>query len=390
MKLPKYFKKFTSGNKRYRILYGGRGSGKSQGVAIELLLKGTQKKMRFLCLREIMESIADSSHKLLKDLIEETPELTNFYTVTQNAIRGINGTEFIFKGLRYNTTEIKGAQGIDIAWVEEAANVSENSWAILIPTIREENSEIWVTFNPETEESATYSRFIETPPENSIIMKVNYWDNPFFPDVLKEEMENDRKRDFNNYLHIWEGEIKTNSDAQVFKNYKVEEFEIPQSAEFLFGADWGFANDPTTLNRMFIDGNTLYIDYEVNGIGINIDDLPEFFNQVPLSDKHTIRADSARPELISYLNGKGFKIESAKKGAGSIEDGVENIKRFDVIIHPRCKHTANEFAKYSYKTHKLTGDILPTIIDAYNHHIDGIRYALEPLLKPKRRSLFAS
>ena len=381
IKLPRYAQQFRGGQYRYRVLYGGRGSAKSQTIATLLLLYGASRKIRVGCFREIMESIADSSHKLLKDIISDIPELSAHYTVTQNAIRGVNGTEFLFKGLRYNVTEIKGMQGIDYAWVEEAANVSENSWTTLIPTIRQENSEIWVSFNPEREDSATYQRFIKSPPDNALIMKVNYSDNPFFPEVLREEMENDRKRDYGNYLHIWEGELKSNTEAQIFHNYKVQEFGTPHNAEFLFGADWGFAKDPNTLNRLFIVDRTIYIDYESNAVGVPIDETPIMWDTVPESRRYIIRADSARPEMINHMNRHGFQVIPAEKWQGSVEDGIEALKQYDIIIHPRCKNTAKEFSLYSYKTHRLTGDILPQIEDSNNHHIDAIRYAIEPITK---------
>lgn len=389
IKLPRYAQKFQSGEWRFRVLHGGRGSAKSQTIATLLLLKGAQQKVRIVCLREYMESIAESSHKLLKDIIEAIPALSAHYTITQNAIRGANGTEIIFKGLRYNITEIKGMQGIDFAWVEEAANVSENSWKMLTPTIREEGSEIWVSFNPEEEDSATFQRFIANPPRNALVMKVNYDQNPFFPKVLRDEMESDRVSNYDNYLHVWEGELKRNTNAQVFKNFEVREFPTPDNVEFMFGGDWGFAQDPTTLNRLFVDGKTIYLDYEAHGVATEIDDLPELYAQVPLSDKYTVRADNARPELISYMNRKGYKVVPCKKGPGSIEDGVDNLLNYKIVIHPRCKHTAKEFSKYAYKTHRLTGDVLPDLIDDWNHHIDGIRYACEPLLKRKRSSFFA-
>lgn len=391
IKLPRYAQQFKGGEYRYRVLYGGRGSAKSQTIATLLLLYGASKKIRVLCLREIMESIQDSSHKLLKDLVMDTPELSAHYTVTQNAIRGANGTEFIFKGLRYNITEIKGTQGIDIAWIEEAANVSENSWQMLIPTIRQENSEIWVSFNPEVEDSATYQRFIVSPPQNALIMKVNHDSNPFFPQVLRDEMENDKLRDYNKYLHIWEGELKSNTDAQVFKNFKVEEFEIPTDAEYLHGADWGFSNDPNAINRLFIIGKTIYISHEAHGVKTEIDDIPELWETIPDIKKYLVRADNARPELISKMNGMGFAVKPSEKGAGSVEAGVLFLQNYNIIIHPRCKHTAIEFSKYSYKVHRLTNDILPDIVDAWNHHIDAIRYALEPLIKQNaRKSIWES
>lgn len=383
MKLPRYAQTFQQGIYRYRVLYGGRGSAKSQTIATLLLLRGASSKIRVLCLREIMESVADSSHKLLKDIISNHPALSAHYTVTQNAIRGVNGSEFIFKGLRYNVTEIKGTQGIDIAWVEEAANVSENSWSMLIPTIREENSEIWVSFNPETEDSATYQRFIASPPKNALVMKVNHDSNPFFPQVLRDEMENDRLRDYSKFLHVWEGELKSNTDSQIFKNYEVREFETPEKAEFLHGADWGFSNDPNAINRLFIIGKVIYIDYEAHGEHTEIDDIPELWETIPDIRLYNVRADCARPELISHMKRKGFRVTPSEKGAGSVMAGVSFLLNYDIVIHPRCKHTAKEFSKYSYKVHRLTGDVLPDIVDAWNHHIDAIRYAIEPMIKNK-------
>jgi len=385
MKLPEYAKKFISDKYRYRVLHGGRGSAKSQTIASLLLLYGAQRKIRILCLREVMMSIADSSHKLLRDIIDEEPALSNHYEVTQNVIRGKNGTEFIFKGLRHNTTEIKGAQGIDYAWVEEAANVSENSWQILIPTIRQNDSEIWVSFNIEDEDSSTYRRFIQSPPDSALVMRVNYDDNPFFPDVLREEMENDRARDYGLYLHIWEGEPKRLTDAQVFNNWKVEEFTLDDDSEFLFGNDWGFSTDPNAVVRCCLKDKKLFIDYEAFGRKTEIDDLPELIKSVPRADKHTIRADNARPELIAKMRKEGLDVVPAMKWQGSIEDGVAFLSGFDIIIHPRCKNIAKEFSKYQYKTHRLTGDVLPQIIDDYNHGIDAIRYALEPIIRAARR-----
>ena len=379
--LPRVFKPFFL-PKRYKIAYGGRGSGKSTSLAIMLLLRGIQTKTRILCAREIQNSITDSVYKLLKDLISENKEFQG-YECLQNIIRHPNGTEFIFKGLRHNINDIKSTEGVDICWVEEAQSVSEQSWEILTPTIREANSEIWISFNPNTKEDPTYQRFVLNADDDMLVLKVNFDNNPFFTDVLKSEMERDKARDYNKYLHIWEGEFISTTESAVFKNWKVEEFEAPYQTEFMFGADWGFANDPNTLTRCFIIGKKLFIDYEANGIGIEIDDTPKMWDSVPDSRNYVIRADSARPELISFMNRQGFTVKSASKWQGSVEDGIETIRSFDVVIHPRCKNTIKEFSLYSYKTNRYTGDILPIVEDANNHHIDSIRYLLEPVTRNK-------
>lgn len=671
---------------RYKVYYGGRGGGKSWQFARALILLGYDRKLRILCTREIQHSISDSVHKLLKEQIDALG-LNYFYAITRDSIKGANGTEFIFKGLHANNQEIKSTEGVDICWIEEAMSVSEDSWAVLIPTIRKEGSEIWVTFNPDSEKDPVYQRFLVNGASDAYIRKINYDENPHFPEVLRKEMEWLKSRDYQAYLHIWEGEVKRHSNALVFGNYfKVEEFETPARVRFYHGADWGFAClgggtlimtdkgeipirdicpgdkvltrkgyrrvvaflprgrkkvytvdcgngrpitatadhrfytadgwkrvdklkaveeicviqsssmaghtnaiptgstritsiasgrraagttngftteicgkahtgrfrqdvtfitsmvirliialiisfvflkatirksttqtnwerypqkrwqntgddtatipqtgksagqrllrrlkngaayarnvarnilllmpikdsaprnagrkatpeihkenmcakfadelssnrltqdirlvqmsapislqslsewqdvydlsiegeheffangvlvhncDPTTLIRCFIDGKRLYIDREAWGIGVEIDNTPALFDTIDTARKWPIKADCARPETISYMRRQGFKVSAAKKWAGSIEDGIEFLKTFEIIIHPRCQHTIDEFNHYSYKVDKQTGDILPQIVDANNHLCDSLRYSLDGLIKGK-------
>lgn len=381
IKFPPAFKMLAAQGKRYKVLYGGRGSGKSWACARHLLGFGFNKPIRILCAREIQRSINDSVQKLLREQAEAMG-LDKFYTATRDAIRGANGTEFLFKGLRANPQEIKSMEGIDYCWVEEAQAVSAESWDVLIPTIRKEGSEIWVTFNPLDENDPTYQRFVVSPPDNAIIRKVNYDENPYFPDVLRKEMEWLKKRDYESYLHIWEGECRKISNALVFGGrFRVEPFDTPNNARFYHGCDWGFANDPTVLIRCFVDNGTLYIEQEAWGVGVEIDQTPQLFDSVETARRWPIKADCARPETISYMRRQGFNVTAAKKWQGSIEDGLEFIKTFDIVVHPRCRHIIDEFNRYSYKVDKQTGDILPVIVDAYNHGIDALRYSLDGLIK---------
>ena len=366
---------------RYKVYYGGRGSGKSWSIARALLIMGMQKPLTILCAREIQTSINDSVHRLLREQIDLL-DFNEFYEVTKNSIVGVNGTEFIFKGLRFNSREIKSTEGVNIAWVEEAQAVSADSWEVLIPTIREPGSEIWVSFNPLDESDPTYQRFIASPAENAYIKKVNFTENPYFPDVLKTEMEWLKQRDYASYLHVWEGEVRKHSNALIFGGYfRIEDFETPRDARFYHGCDWGFANDPTTLIRFYIKDKTLYIDREAWAIGCEIDNTPALFDQIETARKWPIKADCARPETISYMRRQGFNISPAKKWAGSVEDGIEFLKTFEIVIHPRCKHTIDEFNHYSYKVDKQTGDILPVIVDANNHLCDSLRYGADGLIK---------
>lgn len=244
--LPKAYEELFRPH-RYKVLYGGRGGGKSTGIAIALLLQGYDRKLRILCTREIQRSIADSVHKLLSDQIDALG-LSGFYAITRDSIRGANGTEFIFKGLHANSQEIKSTEGINICWVEEAMSVSDDSWKVLIPTIREEGSEIWVSFNPYSDNDPVYKRFIANHAPDSYVRKINYDENPYFPDTLRKEMEWLKAHDYQEYLHVWEGEIKKQTDALVFKDhFEVREFETPPKTRFYLGADWGFAKDKTTL-----------------------------------------------------------------------------------------------------------------------------------------------
>ena len=216
---------FNPENIRYRICFGGRGGAKSWGISRALLIKGVQNPLRILCAREFQTSIKDSVHKLLSDQIVSIG-LTGFYEITQNTIRGKNGTEFNFVGLKNNVANVKSYEGIDICWVEEAQTVSKNSWDVLIPTIRKEKSEIWVSFNPELETDETYQRFVIHKPNNAIVTKINWNDNPWFPEVLRLEKDTLKQRDLEAYNMVWEGICRQTVDGAVFaKEMQMAELE---------------------------------------------------------------------------------------------------------------------------------------------------------------------
>lgn len=200
---------------RYKVLFGGRGGAKSWSIARALLILGAQSKLRILCAREFQSSIADSVHKLLSDQIADMG-MAGFYTVEKATIYGINGTEFRFAGIRTNIGAIKSFEGIDICWVEEAANVSRSSWMTLIPTIRKDGSEIWVSFNPELEADETYQRFVMHPPVGCEPIKIGWQDNPWFPDTLRLEMEDLRARSEDDYLHVYGGNCKHALEGAIF------------------------------------------------------------------------------------------------------------------------------------------------------------------------------
>lgn len=235
--------------KRYKILYGGRGSGKSWGVARALIAMAIQKPIRILCARELQNSIHDSVITLLSDQIKSMG-VESFFDVQRTAIYGKNGSEFSFVGLKHNVTSIKSFEGVDYCWIEEGQAVSKTSWETLIPTIRKPESEIWVTFNPDLDTDETYKRFVLNPPENAIVRKVNWGDNPWFPDVLREELTNLRLKDMDSYLNVWEGHTRQMLEGAVYANElrkaqeenRIRDFIVDKSVAVSCFFDLGWAD----------------------------------------------------------------------------------------------------------------------------------------------------
>ncbi len=314
---------------RYKVLYGGRGSGKSHQVARALIVMATQKPLRILCTRELQKSIKDSVLKLLADIIIEH-NLEHLFQIQTTTIRCMNGSEFIFAGLRNNPTEIKSMEGVDIVWCEEAANITKESWDLLIPTIRKDNSEIWVTFNPRFETDATFQRFILNTPDNCILKKFNYTDNPFFNNTLREEMELCKKLLYEDYLHIWEGELMSMGGKVIKRQY------------FNYYEEY-----PVKIKRLFVTADTAmkvkeHNDYSVFSVwGVTDTDLlwldmvrgkweaPELIQQAQqVYDKWTSFFDAC---ILS-----GFYIEDKASGTGLIQTLKRNT-RIPVIAVPRAK-----------------------------------------------------
>ena len=217
IKIPTAFEELFQKH-RYKVYWGGRGAGKSVQFASALLLLGAgNEAKRILCAREIQRSIKDSVHSLLASRIKALG-LSHFYEVQNNEIRGINGTQIIFSGLHQNIESVKSIEGVDYCWIEEGNRVSENSWRTLIPSIRKPNSEIWISFNPELKSDPAYQRFVEHPPENAMVKKVSFRDNPYFDQTtLPEEMQSLKDSNEEEYLHVYEGELKQFSDGSIYQ-----------------------------------------------------------------------------------------------------------------------------------------------------------------------------
>lgn len=378
--VPKVFRPIW-GHNRYKGAYGGRGSGKSHAFAEMLIVRAMEKPgFRAACVREVQKSLKNSVKLLVEDKIKALG-VSRFFTVLEAEIKTPGGGVIMFQGMQNHTADsIKSLEGFDVAWVEEAQSLSQRSLDLLRPTIRKEGSELWFSWNPNKPTDPVDALLRgSAPPVDSVVIEVNWNDNPHLPAELKADLEDDRRRDPDKFLHVWGGQYSLNSEARVFRNWKVEEFEAPSDAVHRFGADWGFAIDPTVLVRCHIDGRNLYVDAEAWQVGCEIDKTPALFDRIPGSRKWLIRADSARPETVSYMKRQGFRITAAIKGQGSIEDGIEFLRSFDIKVHPRCVKVIEELTLYSYKTDEHSGEILPMLEDKNNHTIDALRYALEEL-----------
>lgn len=387
--------------KSYKIVFGGRGSGKTRTVTTILTQVSRLRPGRIPCFREILQSIDDSSYREIVDEVQRKALGGEFKVTDKYIMHRRTKTIFRFKGLYRNLTTIKGFAGASHGWVDESEALSQVSLDYLEPTIlRKPGAELWFTFNPNKETDPMwkmvaphYDQMVDGIYEDDdmLIIECNYSDNPWLTDELKLSRDRMKAVDHDRYMWIWEGKFnKRNDEIILAGKYKSEFFEVnPEWDGPYLGADWGFSTDPTALTASYIEwlpdgGKRLLIRHEAGGVGIELNNLDRLFESVPGATGYRWRADNARPETISHVKRMGFDIIAAKKWAGSIEDGIAYLRGFDeIIIHPDCTRVLHEFGAYSYKVDKLTGDILPDIVDKDNHFIDSLRYAHEPMISQK-------
>ena len=376
---------------RYKGAYGGRGSGKSHHFAEKVIQAALTSPKRIVCIREVQKSIKESVKRLLEDKIKAL-DVGSYFQVLDREIRATNGSLIIFQGMQDHTAEsIKSLEGYDIAWVEEAQSLSTRSLRLLRPTIRKEGSELWFTWNPMSADDPidAFLRGDNVPPDSKVV-QANWSDNPWFPSELERERVFDLKYNSATYDHVWEGAYLVNSDSQIFAGkYRIDDFEVLDTWDGPYqGGDLGFSQDPTAAIRCYIANDVLYVSHEAYKTKLELDDTATFLKgRIPDFDRYTTRWDNSRPESISYFKRHGLpRSEPVKKWTGSIEDGIQFLRSFrEIVIHTRCNELAREFRLYSYKVDPRTGDITTKIIDAYNHGIDALRYALVPMMKGKRQ-----
>lgn len=377
--------------KRYKGAYGGRGGGKSHWFA-EMLIEHLVENpdLKAVCIREFQKSLKFSAKMLIEEKIESLG-VGDLFTITTTEIRRNGGRGIIiFQGMQDHTADsIKSLEGFNIAWVEEAQNLSARSLKLLRPTIRVQGSEIWFTWNPENE-SDPVDRFLRNnTPSDAIVVKVLYTDNIHLPETLKKEAESDRASDMDYYTHVWMGGYNKKSKEQVFADkWVIDVFEPTDAWDGPYhGVDFGFSADPSVMIKAWTYQNYLYIERESYAVGLELDDTFEkWTNDVPGCDRHVIRADSSWSQSIAYLKRHGLpNIVAVDKWKGSVEDGIKHIRKYEkIVVHERCVGFAEECEKYKHKVDKRSGDILPDIVDKFNHGPDGLRYAIAPIIKNER------
>jgi phage terminase large subunit len=396
VKLEGLFKK-----SRYKVLYGGRGGAKSWGIARALLIKGAKDPIRILCAREFQTSIKDSVHKLLCDQIDSLG-LLSFYEITQTSIRGRNGTEFSFVGLKNNVANIKSYEGVDICWVEEAQTTSRLSWNVLIPTIRKQGSEIWISFNPELETDETYQRFVANPPQDSITMKVNWYDNPWFPDTLKLEKDALKARDEEAYNQVWEGLCRQTVDGAIFaKEMQQAEKDgricrVPYDATKPVHAifDLGWSDSTAIWFLQFVGMETRLIRYIEDSQKTISYYLATMQTYGYVYDKIWLPHDAENKTLAAA----GRSIDDIVRAAGYKTEIMPRVPILDSInaartIFPNCyfdrEHTADGLAclrHYRYEVDPETGQFSRNPLhDHYSHGADAFRYIALMIKEPPKR-----
>jgi phage terminase large subunit len=376
---------------RFKGARGGRASGKSHFFAERLVEHHiVDAELSSVCVRETQKSLKFSAKRLVEDKIRALG-VPHLFEIRHDMIRraGGNGV-IIFIGMADATADsAKSLEGFGIAWCEEAQRLSQRSLELLVPTIRTEGSELWFSWNPD-QDTDPVDRFLldDSMGDDAINVQVNYTANPWCPDVISEEADRHLRRDPDTYPHVWLGEYNTKSDDQVLAGrWAVDEFTPGDDWDGPYiGADWGFSSDPTTLVKAYVHGGKLYLFEELHKVGVEVVDTPRFFDRMEGSRHFTIRADNARPEIISHMRSHGFpKIRAANKWPGSVEDGISALRGYDkIIIHPQCPRAIDEARLWRYKRDKLTGDVLPKLIPGNDHIFDGLRYAIEPMTKRAR------
>jgi phage terminase large subunit len=384
--------------RRYKVLYGGRGGAKSWGVARALLILGAQRPIRVLCAREWQNSIAESVHKLLSDQIQA---LNLAYTVEKTQIYNSLGTGFFFEGIYRNVDRIKSYEGVDVCWVEEAHRVTKSSWEILIPTIRKEGSEIWVTFNPDLESDDTYQRFIKDPPpeELATVRKLTWRDNPWFPAVLRAELDELKRKDYDEYLHVWEGECRVLLEGAVYADelrdlVRDERLcKVPYDPTVGVNTFWdlGWADHTSIWFAQRIGFENHVIDHYSNHLRSLDHYLGVLQGKGYIYDTHWLPHDAKAKTLGTgrsieeLMRSKGFKVRIVPKL--SLADGINAARTVMASVWmdaERCQAGLKSLRGYHYEIVEAGGRLSKEPVhDINSHDADAFRGMAVALRAPR-------
>jgi len=373
--IPTEYQRLFDNDWREAAVYGGRYSLKSHTVARFLLIRAREKKTRVMCCREFQNSIADSSHQLLSDLINKY-ELRDF-EIRNNAIYNkITESDFIFKGLHNNEQSIKSTEGIDIAWVEEAQTVSKNSLEILTPTVRKKGSKIVYTYNRLIEDDPVHTRLIIEGRPKTLIINVNYdiaIKYEMMPDEILQEIEDDKKNRPSLYKHKWLGD-PYNLERKIYKNWKIIDNDIPHEARLeRRGLDFGYSVDPTAIVDIYKYNQGFILDEVTYQKGLSNKQIADIIQG--REDNITVYADSAEPKSIDEIRDYGANIFPAQKGQGSVNQGIQYLQDQRISVTRRSTNIIKEYNSYFFKEDR-EGRMLNVPEDLYNHMMDAIRYGL--------------
>lgn len=374
IQIPHEFKRLFDTDWREAAVYGGRYSLKSHTVARILLIRARQNKIRVACFREFQNSIADSSHQLLKDLINEY-NLTDFQVTNNSIINTINGSDFIFKGLHNNEQSIKSTEGIDIAWIEEAQTVSNTSLEVLTPTVRNPGSQLIYTYNRLLEDDPVHHRLVLEGRPNTLIINVNYdiaIKYGMMPEVIRLEMEDDKERRPALYKHKWLGE-PSSSERKIYSDWVIID-EIPHEARLeRYGLDFGYSNDPTAIVAIYKYNGGFILDEITYQKGLSNKQIADILLNQPQA---LTVADSAEPKSIDELRLYGVNILPALKGQGSVNKGIQYVQDQRISVTKRSSNTIQEYSRYLWQIDKLD-KIINVPEGGFDHAMDAIRYALD-------------
>ena len=390
---------FVPEKARYRVLYGGRGGSKSWNIARALLLKGCEQKIRILCAREYQTSIKDSVHKLLCDQIFALG-IEAHYEITERSLRGNNGTEFIFVGVKNNTNNVKSIEGIDICWVEEAQSVTPNSWNVLVPTIRKADSEIWISFNPELPTDETWKRFVISPPENAVVQKINWSDNPYFPEVLDLERRALQGRDIEAYNNVWEGIPRQTVNGAIFaKEVTMADLEgricnVPYDASKPVHAvfDLGWADQTACWILQFVGQETRLIRYFEDSqqtIGYYLAKLQSFgylYDTIWLPHDAKAKSLGTGKSIEEIVRASGMKVQIL--GRVPVADSINAAR----TIFNKCYFDRQNTEEGLQCLRHYRYDVDPDtkmfsakpLHDEYSHGADAFRYIGLMINEPKK------